>query len=230
MTNRARSGRPLLAPSLLAAVLLLKSCGVGRADPGSDPRFGAAEVTRGDEWTYEIRDTLTGDVLSEESVVVVEKHADSIDTRLRVTGAGTGINRSGAATFDLYWRKLPDEISPGSGAQESWGLRPNLRVGDDWGYGFERPILGSAIMMRWIGHGEALGLEPLELPNGRTVQTLKLEFFERPAVARYRFEMHVIEWYSPEMNRYVQRDVETKLDHKVTESTTELLQDYIHRP
>jgi hypothetical protein len=224
-----------LTVHLLAAAMLFGLCFTARADSGGDPptRVQApadgVDVSRGDEWIYEIRDSLTGDPLSVESVVVVEKHANTIDARLRITASRTGIERVGAATFDLFWRRLPDEISPGNGAQESWGVKPKLRIGEDWDYSFERPLMGSTIMMRWIGHGEALAAESVELPNGRTVQALKVEFFERPSVARYHFEMHVVEWFSLEINRYVQRDVEMRLDNKITDSTTELLQDYIRR-
>ena len=83
--------------------------------------------------------------------------------------------------------------------------------------------------MRWIGHGEALGTERVDLPNGRTVDALKIEFFERPSVARYRFEMHVVEWFAPEINRYVRREIETRQAGEITESTTEILQDYVRR-
>jgi hypothetical protein len=220
---------------LLASAILFGLFCTARAASGGDPLTlpqapaDGVDVSRGDEWIYEIRDSLTGEELSQESVVVVEKHADTIDTRLRITASKTGIERIGAATYDLFWRRLPDEISPGNGAQESWGVKPKLRIGEDWDYSFERPLMGSTIMMRWIGHGEALGAESVELPNGRTVQALKVEFFERPSVARYRIEMHVVEWFSLEINRYVQRDVETRLDNKITDSTTELLQDYVRR-
>ena len=66
-----------------------------------------------------------------------------------------------------------------------------LQVGDDWNYSFQRQLAGGPIKMSWIGHGEALSIERVDLPNGQTVDALKIEFFERPSVARYRFEMHV---------------------------------------
>jgi hypothetical protein len=41
--------------------------------------------------------------------------------------------------------------------------------------------------------------------------------------------MHVLEWFAPEINRYVRREVETRLAGEITESTTEILQDYVRR-
>jgi len=73
------------------------------------------------------------------------------------------------------------------------------------------------------------GVERVDLPNGRTVDALKIEFFERPSAMRYRFELHVVEWFAPEINRYVRREIESRLAGEVTESTTETLQDYVRR-
>ncbi|THD41973.1 MAG: hypothetical protein E7774_16940 [Bradyrhizobium sp.] len=187
------------------------------------------DVGRGDEWVYIAQDSLTGSTLSDIDIVVVEKQADTIDVRIRVTDPNSGAVRTGAATFDMFWRREPDAIGPGQGTQDSWGAKPQLKVGEEWSYNFQRQLNGGPIMMDWIGHGEALGVERVDLPNGRTVEALKIEFFERPAVARYRFESHVVEWYAPEINRYVRREIETRLAGEVTESTTEVLQDYIQR-
>jgi hypothetical protein len=220
----------------LAAALLIDADGRARADPDNGsttpalqmPRQGV-DVARGDEWIYQTRDSLTGDTLSDMDVVVVDKQADNINVRIRVTDPNTGMVRTGAATFDSFWRRVPDDIGPGKGAQDSWGVRPNLQVGDDWNYNFDRHLSGGPIVMGWIGHGEAVGVERLDLPNGRTVDALKIEFTERPSVARYHFEMHVVEWFAPEMNRYVRREVETRTEGEITESTTEILQDYVRR-
>lgn len=208
----------------------------GPADAGSDSPalnlrapIDGVDAARGDEWTYLSQDSLTGATLSEIDIVVVERNADKVSVRIRVTDPNTGAVRTSAATFDAFWRRTPDEISPGDGTQDSWGVRPKLQVGDEWNYDFERQLAGGPIRMRWIGHGEALGTERVDLPNGRTVDALKIEFFERPAVARYRFEMHVVEWFAPEINRYVRREVESRQAGELTESTTETLQDYVRR-
>ena len=172
---------------------------------------------------------LTGNALSEIDVVVVDASAGKIDVRLRVTSPTSGLVRVAAATFDEFWRKLPDASSPGAGAQDSWGVKANLKAGDSWNYSYDRPLFAGPASMRWIGHGEALGAEAVDLPDGQTAQTLKIEFFERPSVARYNLELHVVEWFAPDMNRYVRRDVETRWNGQVTDSTTDELQDYIRR-
>jgi hypothetical protein len=221
---------------MLALAAALSIGADGEADAGSDsaaPNLQApidgVDAGRGDEWIYLTQDSLTGAALSQIDVVIAERNADKIEVRIRVTDPNTGAVRTGAATFDAFWRRMPDDIGPGEGKQDSWGVRPGLKVGDDWNYDFERQLNGGPIRMRWIGHGEALGVERVELPNGRTVDALKIEFFERPSVARYRFEMHVVEWFAPEINRYVRREIETRLAGEITESTTEILQDYVQR-
>jgi hypothetical protein len=222
-------------PALVAVATLFAAGHATRAEQSDTsvthaiPAAPAIDVAHGDEWVYISQDSLTGSTLSNIDVVVVDKQADTINTRVRVTDPNTGLVRTGAATFDAYWRRLPDEIGPGEGTQDSWGVRPGLKVGDDWTYDFERLLNGGPIKMRWIGHGEVLGAERIELPNDRTVEALKIEFFERPAVARYRFEMRVVEWFAPEINRYVRRDIETRQAGELTESTTEILQDYVRR-
>jgi hypothetical protein len=227
--------KPLIV-LILAAALSGVGAGEATADPTGSPAAqslqapsAGVDAARGDEWTYVTQDSLTGAALSEFDVVVVERQADKIDVRIRVTNPGTGLTRVGAATFDLFWRRLPDEISPGEGTQDSWGVRPSLQVGDNWTYNFQRQLAGGPIMMSWIGYGEALGVERVDLPNGRTVDALKIEFFERPSAMRYRFELHVVEWFAPEINRYVRREIESRLAGEVTESTTETLQDYVRR-
>ena len=210
------------------AALLAAAC-AGGASAGEPAPIQKVDVGRGDEWIYESRDSLTGDALSEVDVVVVDADAEKIDVRMRVTSPNSGMVRVGAATFDRFWRKLPDATSPGTGAQDSWGAKPNLKAGDSWDYSFERPLLVGPASMRWIGHGEALAAEAVDLPDGQTAQALKIEFFERPSVARYNLELHVVEWFAPDMNRYVRRDVETRWNGQVTESTTDVLQDYIKR-
>jgi len=221
---------------VLALAATLSIGAGGEADAGSDSAalnlqapIDGVDAARGDEWIYLAQDSLTGATLSEIDVVVVERQADKIDVRIRVTDPNSGAVRTGAATFDSFWRREPDDIGPGDGTQDSWGVRPNLQVGDEWDCNFQRQLNGGPIMMGWIGHGEALGVERVELPNGRTVDALKIEFFERPSVARYRFEMHVVEWFAPEINRYVRREIETRLAGEITESTTEILQDYVQR-
>ena len=227
--------KTLLGLSSAAALAIIAggAASAGQPDDSATPALQApsngVDVARGDEWIYLTRDSLTGATLSDVDVVVVDTPAGASDVRMRVTDPNTGAVRTGAATFDSFWRRAPDAIDPGEGTQDSWGVRPGLRVGDDWNYGFERPLAGGPVMMRWIGHGEALSSERVDLPDGRTVDALKIEFFERPSVARYRFEMHVLEWFAPEINRYVRREVETRLAGEITESTTEILQDYVRR-
>jgi hypothetical protein len=225
------------APTVLTLAAIV-SLFVGRACADSDvattpgtvqaPAEGV-DVARGDEWTYQTRDSLTGDTLSDVDVVVVDALADRINIRLRVVDPDTGMIRTSAATFDLFWRRIPDDISPGKGAQDSWGVRPKLQVGEEWNYNFERRLNGGPIVMGWIGHGEALGVERVDPPNGRTVDALKIEFLERPSIARFHFSMRVVEWFAPEINRYVRREIETRAEGEITESTTEVLQDYVRR-
>ena len=220
----------------LAVALSIGAGARATADPDVTPNgptlptpTQGVDVARGDEWIYQVEDSLTGAALSNFDVVVVDKQPTEIDVRIRVTDPNTGAARVGAATFDAFWRREPDGVGLGRGVQDSWGVRPKLKVGDDWDYNFERPLSGGPIMMSWIGHGEALGVERMDLPNGRTVDTVKVEFFERPSVARYHFEMRVVEWFSPEINRYVRREIETRVEGKISEATTEILQDYIKR-
>jgi hypothetical protein len=223
-------GRACLAA--LSAVGLSAACGAAAVADGGAKALAPiqeVDVARGDEWKYETRDSLTGDALSDVDVVVVDREADKIDVRLRVVNPATGVQRVGAATFDLFWRKLPDSITPGSGAQDSWGVRRRLKVGDEWSYDYERPLMANSVMMRWIGHGEALGTERVDLPNGLSVDAMKVEFFERPSVARYNNELHVVEWFAPQINRYVRRDVETRWNGQITDSTTDVLLDYVRR-
>ena len=235
MTRATQMSKTLTA-LILAATLSIGAGGWAWADSDnvSAPQVlqmptNGVDAARGDEWIYQARDSLTGDTLSDIEVVVVDSLADKIDVRMRITNPNTGMVRVGAATYDPFWRRAPDSIAPGKGAQDSWGVKPKLQVGDEWSYNFERQLSGGPLMMDWIGHGEALGVERMELPNGRTVEAMKIEFFERPSVARFRFALHVVEWFSPEINRYVRREVESRLAGEITEATTEILQDYIRR-
>jgi len=214
------------------ASALQHSVGEARADgeaPAPSSPASGVDVARGDEWVYQTEDSLTGNVLSSTDVVVSDHDAGTIDVRIRITDPGTGLVRVGAQTFDTFWRRLPDSGGEGAGTQDSWGVRPNLRPGDNWSYHFGRPLGEGPIRMDWIGYAEALGPERIDLPDGRTVDTQKIEFFERPSIARYRYEMHIVEWFAPEINRYVRRDVEVRREGKTIESTTEILQDYIRR-
>ena len=220
--------RGSLAALALAVAVYARAASAASPDAFSAPP-GGLEVGRGDEWIYETRDSQTDAALSTVDVVVTEKRENEIAIRMRISDANTGATRVGAATFDTYWRKAPDEISPGEGVQDSWGVRPKLRVGDEWNYRFERLLMGGPTRMTWIGHAEVLAGETLTLPGGRKFDTLKIEFFERPSVARYRYEMHVLEWFAPEANRYVKREVDSRLNGQIADDTTETLLDYIKR-
>jgi len=218
----------------LMAALALAVCVGARADPAPPPQEFSApqqglDVGRADEWIYETRDSLTDAALSTLDVVVVEKRSSEIAVRMRITDANTSLTRVSAATFDNFWRKAPDALSPGDGYQDSWGVRPKMRVGDEWNYGFERTLMGGPIRMAWIGHGEVLAAERLTLPSGRTFDTFEIEFFERPSVARYHYQMHVLEWFAPEANRYVKRQVQSRLNGETADDTTETLLDFIKR-
>ena len=82
---------------------------------------------------------------------------------------------------------------------------------------------------RIVGHGEVSKKERIIVSNDVSYDCYRIEFEEAStlALANGRFKSRVTEWFAPEVNRYVRRDVELRQGSLLVQATSESLSDYV---
>src|ERR1700690_3668285 len=68
-------------------------------NPPANPKI---EVSRGDRWTYELRDDITDELKTILDVAVTDVTDSEIDTRVRFTNASTNAESTAVQVFDPH--------------------------------------------------------------------------------------------------------------------------------
>lgn len=210
--------RLLLVVMLAAAVLWPQATPAQTDDPGP--------VRVGDRWTYEVRDTVTGDIRFVNTVSVVELNDKEITTRLHYRGNTTPrtvvFNPQWGTIDDSTWKYRPSAI----------GIEAPLEVGKQWRREFSGQQMQTGINWRNAGLAKIVGQEKVTTPAG-TFDTYRIEtnvsLVNSKDETRSAKQTSVI-WYAPAINRWVKRTSEVRSEGRVRDSAIEELIDYSRAP
>jgi hypothetical protein len=187
----------------LALQLLLPGYSLAQSvDPGP--------IRVGDRWSYEIKDSLTGDLRPATTVVVGEVTDKEITTRVTARGRDRPPQ---AMVYDLDWGRIDDG---------AWKLRPP-------GIGIKKPL---QIGKEWRSDANVVGREQVTTSAG-TFDTFRVDMTVRMINTKDQSRSQTwtfVVWYAPAVNRWVKKTSEWRSEGRVRDSFSEELTDYSRRP
>jgi hypothetical protein len=214
---------PMKTKSLLV-LLLLTYCTVGEA---SAQVADVAAVLPGDRWVYEVKDEISGDLKSTNTVVVLDVSEGEINTRVSVRGAA----RPQQIVFDGSWNRIDDSIwkyKPSDGT----GVKKPLQVGKEWRFENNATHFQNGTALSTTGQSKVVGEEKVTTSAG-TFDTFKIETTMRQVNSNDQTKAASITaalWYAPSINRWVRKTYSVKIEGRLRDSHTEELVDYSRKP
>lgn len=210
-------GRFLL--NILAVQFLsIGLCAAQSADP--------QPILAGDRWTYDIKDTLTGELRRTVTLVVAEINDKEIVTRITTRGK----ERTHTSFFGLDWGRIDDG---------TWKLRPAgigikqpLQIGKERKSESNAVNMQSGLTLRVSGTAKVVGQEQITTPAG-TFDTFRIEMTVRMINVKDQTKSQTwtyVNWYALAVNRWVRRNAEWKFEGRVRDSYSEELTEYSRKP
>jgi len=193
------------------------------------PADVSIDVRKGDQWVYENRDGLTGELRATSSVVVAQLGENEIDTRLRTKNVANGLESATLMVFDRQWRKLSDTNWTNTPYQENWGVPAAIKVGANWEntYAAARanPPGGGIFKLQ----AKVVGWERVSLPAGAAYDAFRIEYLETALTdgKETPYLTRTVVWFAPQANRYVKRETESFFKGKKYDGALEVLTGYV---
>jgi hypothetical protein len=210
--------RRFTAVGLALLLLLLGYSQAQSADPGP--------IRVGDRWSYEVKDSLTGDLRPAMTVVVGEINDKEITTRVSLRGK----DRPLTVIQDLDWGRIDDG---------SWKLRPPgigikkpLQIGKEWRSDANGIHLQSGVTFRAEGIAKVVGQEQITTQAG-TFDAFRIDMTVRMINTKDQTRSQnwtFVVWYAPTINRWVKKTSEWRSEGRVRDSFSEELTEYSRRP
>jgi len=199
-----------------------------KADSDTPPSGFKVDVMRGDQWSYEQRDGITDELKFIVSFTVTDVSDGEIDTRAKFRNVSSNAENSFLQTFDRAWRSKDTGNNVYHPAQDDGGVPDALAVGKSWKFTYEQARTNPVSSFKWIGNGKVEGWEKVTLPSGQSFNAFKIRFHEQvmPVMNNRKFENDDVEWYAPEINRYVKIVYEQRQNGKLSDSIIQYLKEY----
>jgi hypothetical protein len=204
----------------LALLLLLPGYNQAQSvDPGP--------IQVGDRWSYEIKDTLTGDLRRATTIVVGDVTNNEITTRVTVRGRDRPPQ---TIVHDLDWGHIDDGVSklrpPGI------GIKRPLQIGREWRSDANGIHLQSGVTYRAEGVAKVVGREQVTTPAG-TFDTFRVNMTGQVINTKDQTQSQTwtfVVWYAPAVNRWVKKTSEWRSEGRVRDSFSEELTEYSRKP
>src|SRR5262245_48021684 len=191
--------------------------------PSADP----GPVRVGDRWSYEIKDSLTGDLRPATTVVVSEVTDKEMTTRVSVRGRDRPPQ---AMVYDVDWGRIDDG---------AWKLRPPgigikkpLQIGKEWRSDANGVHLQSGVTFRAEGVAKVVQQEQVTTPAG-TFDTFRVDMTVRMINTKDQTRSQTwtfVVWYAPAVNRWVKKTSEWRSEGRLRDSFSEELTEYSRKP
>src|SRR5262245_32825772 len=210
-----------IAMGLAAQVFLAGHCAAQAVDPGP--------VRVGDRWSYDIKDTLTGDLRNAVTIVAAEINEKEITTRVTVRGKDR--DRSMTIVFDPDWARIDDGIWKNR-PSDLLGIKKPLQVGKQWRAEGSSTNLQTGVALQTSGLAKVVGQEKITTPAG-TFDTFRVELTVRQINTKDQTKsttLTVVNWYAPAINRWVRKNTEVRFDGRLRDSFTDELTEYSRKP
>jgi len=200
------------------------------SDP-NPPVNPKVEVSRGDRWTYEVRDDITDELKTILDFAVTDVTDSEIDTRARYTNTATNAETNSVQVFDPNWRMKDNGGATFRPGNDQTGIPTDLQVGKTWPFHFDMVRINPPANFRFVGKATVESWERVAVANGLAYDAFKVVYNSAvsPVVNNRKWEEHVELWYAPSANRYVKRRYESRQNGKLFEATVETLREYQRR-
>jgi hypothetical protein len=206
----------------IGLALLLPLPGYSLAQSG-DP----GPVRVGDRWSYEVMDTLTGDLRPATTVVVGEVNDKEITTRVTLRGRDRPPQ---TMVYNLDWGRIDDgawRLQP-----PGIGIKKPLQIGEEWRSDASGIHLQSGVTFRANGVAKVAGQEQVKTSAG-TFDTFRIDMTVRMINTKDQTRSQTytfVVWYAPAVNRWVKRTTEWRSEGRVRDSFSEELTEYSRKP
>jgi hypothetical protein len=212
-------------PAAPAAKTDLPAAPAAKTDLPAAPANPSIQIARGDSWTYEIRDDVTGDVRGTISFEVTKVSETEIETRVSQQKQFSKSPLIATAIFDARWRMKDNGKFAYHPYLDSTGIPTDLQVGKTWTFNYQALRKGSALTREFAGVGKVEAWERIALPGGASYDAFKIDVTFATKSARKQ-ETHSIMWFAPAVNRLVKRVDESRDNGKLRDATEQTLVTY----
>ncbi|MGC2085167.1 MAG: hypothetical protein WA702_17625 [Bradyrhizobium sp.] len=231
----------MLSRTVLIVVALLASTHLAGAQPATEatpapaatpaaPAASGSEAMEdpqtGDHWTYEVHDDISGNLKSTIIQTVTDVAAGNVGVRV------TALNNSntGFLTYDPGWNVKNNgtwRYAPSDGT----GISAPLTVGKTWHIKSNDTNISANSTFRRTGTSKVTAKESVTTTAG-TFDAYKVETSIQAVYVKdpsRKFQVIQTSWYAPEVNHWVKRSSETRIDGHVSDKSTVELIEYGRR-
>ncbi|MET0314288.1 MAG: hypothetical protein ABW275_07845 [Hansschlegelia sp.] len=216
---------------VFALVAILNAAPAARAATLTDI-VTSVDVLPGDEWVYrDLEDVQhSGEALTE-IYSVVSVGSDRIDA-IMTTDAGWLTKSTRPIIYNRSWSVEATARFVNSSPNTTFGIVLPLRVGSRWNSRYDVQAKSFSAISHGTSQSVVTNAERVTLPTGQTFDTFRISSLsnEKSADGRTETATRATVWYCPEVNRYVQRIVEIRVNGAVTARRTQYLLTYSHQP
>jgi hypothetical protein len=205
--------------SLAAAVLTVFSYPLLAQDAQIDPAANA--IRKGDQWTYNDIDDITGKKKATVTFTVTEAN----DKQIAVRSVREGRDEPGFSVYDLnwnativgVWKKLP---------RDSTGIEPPLVVGKEWSFKHRNQNTSTGAVLNVTTKAKVVGQETAKVAS-QEYDTFKIEtqIHQVPQNGRSQ-DILIVTWYAPAINRWVKRSWTIRSEGHVKDQHTHELVEF----
>jgi hypothetical protein len=208
----------------------------GQAVPSQASRAMPSEiridVKPGDRWVYDVYDDLTGDKKGVRSDVVSEIRDGSITVVAELAPVMQWQPpKKGIAVYDLNWNAQMDPAWTSRPYDPSTGIMLPLKIGQTWQTKLTRTRQNPASSIQATATTTVKAWERVKLGPQSEYDAFRIETVTRMKAkdAPKSAEIRSTLWFSPEVNRHVRRDVETRIGGRLVGKESSRLSSYTRR-
>ncbi|WP_315702111.1 MULTISPECIES: hypothetical protein [unclassified Bradyrhizobium] len=220
----------LIVATLLGSMPLASAQPQAETTPSAPQPASSGEAMEapqtGDHWTYEVRDEITGDLKS--TVIQTITDVSASDISIRVSALNNP--NTGFLTFDRSWNVKNNgtwRYAPSDGT----GVSVPLAVGKSWPIKSNDTSISANANFRRTGTSKVTAKESLTTSAG-TFDTYKIETSIQAINTKdpsRKIQVTQTTWYAPEIDHWVKRSSETRIDGQVRDKSAMELIEYGRR-
>jgi hypothetical protein len=224
---------------MMSLLLALTTASLAQTAPSNDATVAVPAATQpssqsesmdppmvGDQWTYEVRDEITGELKFSTTTLVTDVTPTEVALRAQSPSfAGPAVyiyDRSWNLKSSPVWR-----LSPNDGS----GVKLPLNVGNTWKFQSDAIYSPRGTTFKNSGSSKVVGQESITTSAG-TFDAFKIETTVNGRNASdptKRFESQTTTWYAPSIDHWVKRISKSSFNGRVDADTSMELVDYGRR-
>jgi hypothetical protein len=207
--------------SLAAAVITVSTHPLLAQDAQTGQTANA--IHKGDQWTYNDIDDVTGKKKATITFTVTEVN----DKQIAVRSVRDGQDEPGFGLYDLNWnataegnwKKLP---------RDSTGIEPPLVVGKEWSFKHHNQNKITGVVINVTTKAKVVGQETAKVAS-QQYDTFKIETQIHQVIPKTGKSQDILisTWYAPAINRWVKRSWTLRSDGHVVDQHTHELVDFL---